>query len=219
VVGTPFGWDSTDSSKHYKGWTDIVAAAELDAGYILVRPEKAVLRDLDLSKFNSVLLSADALVFQTPEDVKRVKAFVAEGGRVVVAANHFFVGSVKGANAVLENSGLEVLDQEPPPAQKGVTLSKEHFSAEVVKAGVESVAFFRASAIDVQKGGRILVNAPYDKAGLGLVATSKLGRGDFIALGTSLWCFWVSEGEGRGQAQGSDNAKLLKFLLAPPRKG
>jgi hypothetical protein len=216
VAGTPFCRYSTTDSKDYKGWTALVDTG-LDVSYLLTRDKQDVLRDLDLSKFDCVLLSADALVYQTEADVKRVRAYADAGGLVVVTANHFYRGTVKGANAVLDGSGLEMLDEEPPPAQNKVTLTKDDFAADVIKAGIKSAGFFRASPIEVQKGGRVLVNAVgYDKTGLGLVATAKYGKGRMTALGESLWWAWVSEDE-RGQAKGVDNAKLLRFVLAPPR--
>jgi hypothetical protein len=216
VAGTPFCRYSTDDAKNYKGWTDLVATG-LDVSYLLTRPNQDVLRDLDLSKFDCVLLSADALSTQTATDVKRVRAYADAGGRVVVTANHFWRGTVKGANDVLDGSGLEMLDQEPPAAQKRATITKDDLAEDVVKAGIGSAVFLRASPVEVQKGGRVLVNAVgYDKTGVGLVATARYGKGEMTALGTSLWWIWVSETD-LGQAKGADNAKLLRFLLAPPR--
>jgi hypothetical protein len=220
VAGTPFERCSIDDGKTYKAWTDVVDTAGLDVSYLLLRAKKDALRDLDLSKFDGVLMTAGALVFQTDEDVKRVRAFAEKGGRVLVTADAFFVGSVKGANAVLKDSGLEILNEEPPGMAQPLTLKKADFAEVVGKAGVESATFFRASPIAVQKGGRVLVNAPgYDKPGLGLAATAKVGKGEMTALGASLWWYWVSDGDKKGQANGSDNAKLLRYLLVPPRKG
>ena len=221
VVGTPFEAYSADTGTIYKGWTDVVSAAGLDVSYLLVRnDQRNLLRDLDLTKFHSVLVTCGALVLQTPADVKRLRAYAENGGRVVVATAAFCTGSVKGANAILDGYGLEMLNQEPPPAVKEITLAKDDFAAELIKAGVGTVAFFRASPIEVQNGGRVLVNAAgYGKPELGLVAAAKAGKGEVIALGTPLWWYWVSEGQGKGQAKGSDNAKLLGWLLAPSSNG
>ncbi|QJW92829.1 hypothetical protein [Frigoriglobus tundricola] len=221
VVGTPFGAYSADAGTQYKGWTDVVTAAGLDVSYVLVRnDQRNLLRDINLARFNSVLVADGALVLQTRDDVKRLRAYAENGGRVVVATAAFYTGSVKGANAVLDGYGLEMLDQEPPPAAKTITLARDDFTAELVKAGVGTAAFFRASPIEVRTGGRVLVNAAgYGKPGLALVATAKAGKGEVHALGVSVWWYWVSEGEGKGQAKGSDNAKLLGWLLVPPRQG
>jgi hypothetical protein len=218
IVGTPFERYSTSDGKEYTGWTNVVDAAGLDVSYLLLRKDTAALRDIDLSKFDCVLLSADALVSQTAADIKRVRAFVEAGGRLVVTANAFFIGSVKGANAVLDGYGIEMKDVEAPKAQE-VELTKDNFDADVVKAAVGKAKFFRASPVKVDKGGRVLVSTPeFDEPGYGYVATAKAGKGEVVALGESLWWNWVSEGKGKGQANGSDNGKLLAFLLAPPRK-
>jgi hypothetical protein len=161
-------------------------------------------------------MSAGSLVYQSAEDVKKVRACAENGGRVVVTANHFFVGSVKGANDVLDGYGLTMLDTEAPgaPAQE-VVVKKDHFAEDVVKAGVEKAKFFRASPVRADKG-RVLVTSPeFTESDVGYAATAKAGKGEVVALGVSLWWNWVSE----ERAKESDNAKLLGYLLAPPRKG
>lgn len=215
VVGTPFERYTTGSGKDYQGWRDVVDAAGLDASYVLVRQMKPVTRDIDLTKFDCVLMSADALVYQNEEDVKRVRAFATGGGRVVVTANAFFVGSVKGANAILDGYGLEMKDVEARGLGKEVEVGKEHLDAELTKAGVERATFFRASPVRAEKG-RVLVGTPeFVEAGYGYIATAKAGKGEVIAMGVSLWWNWVGE----NRAKDPNNAKVLGFLLTPARTG
>ena len=215
VVGTPFERYSTDKGESYKGWTDVVGAAGLDASYLLVRNTKAVTRDIDLSRFDTVLMSAEALVRQTDDDVKRVRAFAERGGRVVVTANAFFVGSTKGANAILDGYGLEVKDVEAPGLPGEIVVKKDGLDAELVKAGAAKAKFYRASPVRAEKG-RVLVSTPeFDRADFGYVATAKAGKGEVVAMGVSLWWNWVGE----QRAKDSDNAKVLGWLLTPPRKG
>jgi hypothetical protein len=83
----------------------------------------------------------------------------------------------------------------------------------VVKAGVEAAHFFRASpvALAAGKGGRVLAKAvgvgnPED----GFVVMARAGKGEVIALGESLWCFWISP----PQDPSGGNARLLRWLLA-----
>lgn len=213
VVGTPFERSTTTHGTDYRGWTDVVDAAGLDVSYLLVRKDKAVTRDIDLVKFDTVLMAADALVFQTAEDTKRVRTFAEKGGRVVVTANHFFVGSVQGANDVLDGYGLELKDVEAPePAE--VTVTKDNLDADVVKAGVETARFFRGSPVTADKG-RILVSTPeFEVPGNGYVGAAKAGKGEVVAVGVSLWWNWVSE----ERAKGTDTGKLLAYLLAPTKK-
>jgi hypothetical protein len=214
VVGTPFERYATNDGKHFKGWTDVVDSAGLEVSYLLVREKKAVTRDLDLSKFDSVLMSGEALYGATDDDVKRVRAYAEAGGRVLVTANAFLVGSVKGANVILDGYGLEIKDFEAPGIGKELVLDKDHFSADVVKAGVQKAKFFRASPVKTDKGARVLVTSPeFEDKAFGYAAVGKAGKGEVVALGESLWWNWVSE----KRAKDSDNGKLLAHLLAPQR--
>lgn len=141
------------------------------------------------------------------EDVKRLRTFAEGGGRLAVAANSFSMNSVKGANAVLD-------EQLPHPAGT-ITLGKDDLAADVVKAGVTSAKFYRGSPVTVEKSGRVLAAAVgFKQPGMGYAAIATAGKGEVVALGESLWCFWVSE----KRAGDSDNAKLLRFLLNPPAR-
>jgi hypothetical protein len=216
VVGTPFERFATGDAKLYAGWTDLVRDAPLDVSYLLVHREKPVLRDLDLRRFDCVLLSAEALFWQTDADVKRARAFAEGGGRVVVTANRFFRGSVPRANEVLDGYGLAMRDEEAA-AGDAVTLDKSKLADEVVQAGVASARFFRASPVAVTdpKLGTVLAAASgVGRPGDGFVAVGKAGRGEVIAVGQSLWWNWVST----DRAQGTDTARLLRWLLLPPKR-
>src|SRR5262249_61909953 len=170
-------------------------------------------------KFDVILLDASGLVTEgNAEDLKRARAFAEGGGRLVLTANSFYSGSVDAANKVLEGYGLKMLDEEAPIGPQrfipAVVLDKEAFAPEVVEAGVKSARFHRASPVVVSAGkpARVLVKAvdvggPKD----GYVAVAKAGKGEVVALGTSLSWNWVSE----SGARGTDNAKLLRLLLTP----
>jgi hypothetical protein len=208
-------WDecSTKDGGLFKAWTDLVKGAPLDASYLRTENGKPVLRDLDLSKYDCVLLSGGALVFLTPKDVKRLRAFAEAGGKVVVAANAFMVGSVKKANELLTPYGLQMADEEARAREKNdVTVKWFDIDQVLIDNGVKSARFFRASPVAVtdRKAGRVLVKSSgVGQPGDGFVAVTKAGKGEVVALGDSLWCFWIS-GE---RSKGADNAKLLRWLL------
>jgi hypothetical protein len=217
VAGTPFERYTTSDAGVFGGWTGLVDDASLDVSYLLVRMGKPVLRDLDLGKFDCLLLPADGLVYQTPDDVRRARAYAEVGGRVVVTASAFYLRSVDGANAVLAGYGLEMRDEEAGGDAADVTLGKADLDPELVRAGVTSARFFRGSPIAVTdpKAGRVLARASgVGQPGDGFVAVAKAGKGQVVALGESLWWHWVS----KEQARGTDNAKLLGWLLAPKRQ-
>jgi hypothetical protein len=215
VVASPFDCYSTDDAGLFKDWTDLVGQSQWNVNYLIVAQGKPVFRDLDLSKFDVILLDPDGLIKATPEDVKRARAFAERGGRLVVAANHFFSGSVVAANKVLDGFGLKMLDKEAElREQKEANLNTTAFAPEVVKAGIRSLRFYRASPIEVTAGkpARVLVRSagtggPAD----GFVAAAKVGKGEVMALGESLWWGWINATRGKQ----SDNGRLLQLLLTP----
>ena len=218
LVESPFTRYSTHDGTAFKVWTDLVNDSPLDVSYLLVSPGgKPLLRDLDLAKFDCVFLSSLGLFALTPKDIERVRAYAEGGGRVVAAANYFFNNSVRHANAVLTGYGLELQAKEAGPhGRNDVTLEESSIDPELVKVGVKSLHFFRASPVVVtdRKTGRILVQAEgVGQPGDGFVAVGKAGHGEVIAIGESLWWWWISE----KQAKGTDNAKLLRWLLRPRR--
>jgi hypothetical protein len=160
------------------------------------------------------LLPAAALVFATPADVKRVRAYAEQGGRVIVAADHFFRGSVQQANSVLAGYGLQMRDEESGGiGQNDVTLQRGDFDPRLLKEGVRSLHFFRASPIartDTQKARLVVRAAGVGQAEDGFVVRAQAGKGKVIAIGQSLWWNWIS----KERAQGTDNAKLLRWLLS-----
>jgi hypothetical protein len=217
IVETPFQRYSTKNGEVFKGWTDLVKASSLDVSYLDVTRGKPVLRDLDLNKFDCVLLASTGLVDLQDADVKRVREFAEAGGRVVVSADHFFRGTVDKANAVLDGYGIRMRDKESIGKLKDVTLEGNSIEPTLVKLGVKSAHFFRASPITVtdDQSGRILVNAiGVGVPGDGFVALTKAGKGKVIVIGQSLWWNWISE----KQAAGTDNALLLQLLLDPSKE-
>jgi hypothetical protein len=211
VVKTPFDRFSTTDGHMFDAWTELVKGAAWDVSYLEITPGKPVLRDLDLSAFDCILLGPDGLFHLSPADLKRVREFAEAGGRVVVSANYFFRGTVKPANSVLAGYGLEMQDAESGFATGSISLGKGDFDPELVKAGITAAHFFRASPIVVGKNGRVLakavgVGSPAD----GFVAMAPAGKGEVVAIGESLWCFWISQ----TRDPSGGNASLLRWLLA-----
>src|SRR5262249_38153707 len=102
VVDSPFHWNSGDPAT-FKEWTDLAAEACWDGRYLSAAHGTPLFRDLDLSKSDVILLDASGLVTEgNAEDLKRARAFAEGGGRLVLAANHFYSGSVDAANPVLD---------------------------------------------------------------------------------------------------------------------
>jgi hypothetical protein len=214
VAKTPFERFSTKDGRMFDAWTELVKNSAWDVSYLLSSSGKPMLRDLDLAQFDVILLGPDGLLALMPEDVKRVRTFAEAGGRVVVAANYFFRGTVPHANAVLAGYGLELQDTEARVfGQNRVTLGKDDLDPQLVKAGIAIAHFFRASPVKVTavERGRVLAKAVgVGHPGDGFVAIARAGKGEVVALGESLWCFWIAP----EQNQSGGNTKLLRWLLA-----
>jgi hypothetical protein len=212
VVETPFQRFSTSDGGHFRQWTDLVAAAPWDVNYLLARRDRPVLRDLKLSEFGAVLLGPEGVWGMTPADLKRVRAYVEDGGTVIVMANYFFRGTVEKANTLLARYGLVMADAEARDGSGEITVEKTAIDPRLVKAGIERATFFRASPLTVTDPmlARVLVKAAHvGQGGDGFVATANAGNGKVIAIGESLWWDWVSS---RRDPYGG-NALLLRWVL------
>jgi len=212
VVETPFQRFSTSDGGHFRQWTDLVAAAPWDVHYLLAPRDQSVLRDLKLSDFGAVLLGPEGVWGMKPADVKRVRAYVEDGGSVIVMANYFFRGTVEKANTLLTRYGVKMADAEARDGSAEVTIEKDAIDSQLVKAGIERVTFFRASPSTVTNPmlAKVLVKAAHvGQSDDGFVATANAGNGKIIVIGQSLWWDWVSS---HRDPHGS-NAKLLRWVL------
>ena len=214
LADSPFHSTSTDDGNMFKAWTDLVAASPLDVSYLLVRTGQSVFGDRDLTKFDCVFLDGGGVYALTADDVKKLRKYVEGGGRVVVSANYFFRKSVAKANELLADSGIQMRDVEARGPQNEVTIGKDDLHPRLAKDGIGSVTFHRASPVQVtdDKAGRVLVKAAgVGEPGDGFVALATLGKGELIAIGESLWWYWITP----ERSKGADNAKLLRWLLMP----
>jgi hypothetical protein len=215
VAETPFSRYSTGDGRMFDAWTGLVKDAAWDVSYLHTTPGKPVLRELDLSPFDCLLLGQEGLLRLTPADVKRVRTFAEAGGRVVVAANYFFRDTVKLANTVLAGYGVELQDAESRTGPNPVDLGEGDLDPSLVKAGIKTARFFRASPITVGKSGRVLARAVgVGNPGDAFAAITRAGRGEVVALGQSLWCFWITP----EQDPNGGNKGLLRWLLASARQ-
>jgi hypothetical protein len=168
-----------------------------------------VLREIDLAKFDVVVLGMEGLVGLSDPDIDRLKRFTEGGGRTILAANHFFVGTIAKANQLLVSYGLQMTDTEPRERPE-FELGGSEIAEDPLTGGVKSLYFHRPSPVEVtgSQKGRILVAAP-TYPGKGFIAVARADRGEIIALGESLWWYWLSQ----GRAKGADNAALMRNLL------
>jgi hypothetical protein len=216
VADTPFERFSTSDAKLFSPWLEVVKEARLDVHYLLASSKQPVLRDLRLREFDVILLGCSGLMSLCDQDRTRLKAFLDQGGRVVVAANHFYQGSAAKANQIAGPYGLQMADIEPVFGNNRIILRPSEIRVDPFTRGVKELDFLRPSPIDITdpRIGRLLAEAPA-LAGKGLVAAGRKDKGEVIVLGTSLWWSWV----GRDHDKGGGNARLLQNLLTRPRDG
>ena len=213
VVETPYSRFSTGDADLFEIWRDLVEGAHLDVHYLDVRPGGPVLREIDLAKFDVVLLGMEGLIGLSDPDIDRLKRFTERGGRTILAANRFFVGTVARANQLLVPYGLRMTDTEPRERPE-FDLGAAEIAKDPLTRGVKSLYFHRPSPVEVTQSqkGRILVAAP-TYPGKGYIAVARADRGEIVALGESLWWYWLSQ----GRAKGAENAALLRNLLEKTR--
>jgi hypothetical protein len=102
-------------------------------------------------------------------------------------------------------------------AEKDVLVTRDLLPDDVVKAGIESVRFFRGSPVRITDPQLARIDVPtisVGRPGDGFIVESKVGRGSVVVLGTSMWWYWISP----PIAKGADNAKLMRWLLSPSKK-
>ncbi|MFN0053805.1 MAG: hypothetical protein ACKV0T_16620 [Planctomycetales bacterium] len=214
LVDTPIQRYSTDDASVFNPWLELVKRAKLDPHYLEIERGRPVLRELDLTKFDVVLIWGDGLFSATATDFDKLRGFVDSGGRCIVAANHFFQGSVARANEFIVPFGLRMKDEEPPgvPAVT-VTVAQDWLAKHLLTQGVGNLKFFRPSpiAVEDEAHAELLVTAPLFP-GHGFAAVAHSGRGEVVVLGISLWSYWIAS----EMESGADNAVMLGNLLAKP---
>jgi hypothetical protein len=215
LVETPIQRFSTSDASIFEPWLKLVKSAKLDVHYLEVDPALPVLRDLELSDFDVVLLGGTGIYSARDEDFEKLTAFVEAGGRVIVTANYFFRGTVEKANQFVVPLGLKMVDIESN-VENLIELEESDIPRHKLTAGVGKLKFHRPSPVSVEdpRKGTILVETPIDPQ-QGFVAVSRAGKGDVVVLGTSLWWNWIAS----AQESGADNARLLQNLISKPSPG
>ncbi len=211
IVSTPFNCSSTGDATVFDPWLRLVESAKLAPDYLEVLRNQPVLRQLDLSTYDVILLGEYGLLRLQDADIAKLKQFVNNGGRLLVCANHFFRGTVEMANRLLVLAGLEMTDTEPIGIKDAVALSGKEIIEDPLTRNVRTVKYLRASPVAVtdKSKGRILIYAsPYP--GAGFLAAGRHGKGQIIALSQSLWWNWI----GDAKFKDCDNPQLLLNLVA-----
>jgi hypothetical protein len=158
-----------------------------------------------LSEYSAILVGGDTIARLNPAQGSALRKFVSGGGRLVVAADAFFVPTTPRANEVLSAYGLEIIDRD---AAKGVTNSA--VIADPFTAGVKRLDFWRPAPIKVTDQTQAKLLVVNDDGPGGFVAVSRSpNRGEVIVVTQSLWWNWI-----RSNPTNVDNSLLLENLLS-----
>jgi hypothetical protein len=203
MTETPFSRYSTEAGVAFEplaGVTSRLAerGARVDFRYSLPK---------SLDAWNVILLGEVTLCRLDRNTQERLHRFVARGGRLIVCADAFFVGTVPKANDLLQRYGLRIDSKDA-----GHNIRASRIAPDALTAGVSELGFFRPAAVWATDPRQAKVLAAMnDDEGPGFIVVSRgAGRGDVILLAQSLWWNWLKPERG-----GGDTARMLENLLAP----
>jgi hypothetical protein len=205
ITQTPFDRYSTEDGSHFTALADLTARLA-DQGVQVDFLEQI---PKSLKSYDVVLLAEDSLAGLHRRVRPRIEQFVAEGGRLILAANAFFVGTSSNANLLLASHGLQMEDRDA-----GRQLQTSQIQPDALTAGISELSFFRPSRIQVTNpsSARILA-AMEGEPNSGFLAVSRGAEGgEMVLLADSLWWLWIQP---EGRRGGSQNARLFENLLAP----
>ena len=200
IAETPYECYATDNGKAFEPLAALntrLAAKGVKVSFCRHLPGS-------LNAFRTILVAGPEMARLDTPQMKRLQEFVTGGGRLILAANAFFVPTVPKANTVLNSFGLQIVDQDA-----GQAITGGQVVSDLLTAGVNHVDFFRASLINLTdpSQGKLLVVA-VDGQG-GYVAVSREVRsGEVIVLTQSLWWSWI-----RSDPAKANNLLLLENLL------
>jgi hypothetical protein len=196
LVISPFAGDSTEHGTNFNTVVSVLSAASVRTDYLRSLP-------VELDAYQLVLLADSPLVNVTSAQAAELRQLLSRGGRLILACNYFYRGTVAGANRIAEGSGLVIVDDE--------SLGKvqcSNITVDELTRGVQLLQMHRASPIQVS----LAVAKPlvFGADGHCYAAVSRpVGGGELIVLTQSLWWNWVNEASGK-----NDNANFLRNLLS-----
>lgn len=201
IATTPYRSSSTEYGSDFHALARVISASGLAADYLNELPAQ-------LENYRTIVLTDEALSQIATKDVGRVRAFVAQGGRLILPCNYFFRGTVDSANLILADHGLQVADVD---GAKGVVIT--NLVSDPLTHGVARLEFDRPSPIQVTDPaqGKLLALGP-TSAWNGCVAVSRPpGGGEIVVIASSLWWLWLGQFN-----NDADNERLMRNLLMAP---
>ena len=207
VASTPFRGDSSMLPEDFASWRDLIVEAQLDVDYRHRRKGASTFSTESLARVDIVLVGEECLLHITNSEVARLQGFICGGGRIVVFADAFFVGTAAAANRICEPFGIEVINREPPIGEPHAAFDGD-LARHALNVGVKRIVVGRPSPTKITNPelATALVTLPTfgSEYPFASIATTKSG-GEIIAVGNSLWWNWIAKAPG--------NKRLLRNLL------
>lgn len=219
ILDTPWTHYGVEDSSMLQPWLDIVRASGVVADYRWLREADHYEPMPDLSEYQAVLLSGDSLYSLSVAEGDELRKFASEGGRLLVFANRFYVGSVQAANRLLAPAGIRFVDREakhaaptnaPPEEAYTFRIGSTNLTKHPLTEGVTNLHAYRASPILLQSTNALPLALLPGLTNACLAATAPIGKGDAVAVGLTIWWGWPIE----PGAQGTDTARFLSNLLS-----
>ena len=158
-----------------------------------------------LSGYSVVLFGGDSLAGSNPAQASELRKFISGGGRLILAADAFFVPTTPKANGLLSFYGLQIINRD---IGRGITNST--VIADSLTVGVRKLEFWRPATIKVTDPSQAKLLVMTEDGEDGIVAVSRhANRGEVIIVTQSLWWNWI-----RSDPTKVDNRLLLENLMA-----
>jgi hypothetical protein len=199
IVETPYSSDTTEHGSDLDAATKVLTSLSTRVDCVHELPNQ-------LEVYDTILLAAGPLAILKDEEASRLRAFVTNGGRLVIACDAFFGGTVPNANRIVADFGLQVVNRDYAQTVTITNIVPDGFTS-----GVRRLDFWRPALIRVTDPAQARILALAPSLDGGFVADARLGdRGHVFLLAQSLWWYRLDTGKAP-----SDNARLLHNLLAP----
>lgn len=227
ILDTPWTPVGFDDGSLIRPWLDVVRQSGANVDYRWLREVGNYEPLPPLARHDTVLVSGDSLSSFSTAEIDQLLSFAQDGGRLLVFANRFFVGSVQAANRLASTTGMRWRDVEPtrPIGPDTPPMERWTFHCEgadvlphPLTEGIRSVHAVRPSPIQISRTNALALVKLTGQTNAALAAISPLGKGDVVGVGLTLWAAWPLE----EQARKADSARFLANLLkyrSPARPG
>lgn len=201
VTETPYECYSTGNGHDFEPLADLVTRLATNG----VRVDFRRKLPASLSGYSVVLVGGGSLAGSTPAQASALRKFVSGGGRLILAADAFFVPTAPKANGLLGSYGLQIINRD---IGRGITNST--VIPDSLTSGVRQLEFWRPAPIKITDPSQAKLLVVTEDGGGGIVAVSRqANRGEVIVVTQSLWWNWI-----RADPTKVDNRLLLENLLA-----